>query len=239
MGKENKKDAENMSNNAPVVASNDKQLPLSSLQRALDYGYGPSEERSLLDYLSVILRHWLVVAALACVGLGLAFHFNQNAPRIFQSSALLNIGTYVPPVEGPTGRQLAEETRRSNYISTQARLLKSYTIAERALIMFPEIRAKLDPAFRKDPSNPSKDVPTGVQQAYLGMVSFRALQGTTLVQVYASSTDPKLSADVANAHVKAFISLVQNQRTQAAGERIYGGQVINISVPVGMVNFGQ
>lgn len=220
MGKESSKKPDTSSAREGTVHGNDKQLPLSSLQRALDYGYAQTEERSIVDYLSVLLRHWLVVVTLAGVGLGLAFHYNHNAPRIFQSSALVNIGTYVPPVEGPTGEQLREETRRSNYISTQARLLKSYTIAERVLLQFPDIRAQLDPAFKADPKNPSADVPGSVLQSYLGHVSFKALQGTTLVQVFASSTDPRLSANIANAHVKAFISLVQEQRKEGANKNI-------------------
>lgn len=205
--------------NKNTQATSDKRyeetrVPASSLQQALDYGYTSVQERSLTDYLNILFRNWLVIVTLTIVGFGLAFHHNHTAPRIFRSTALVNIGTYVPPVEGPTGDSLREETRRTNYISTQARLLKSYTIAERVLKTFPNIRAKLDPEFSAAPDN--QNVAPSVLQAYLGKVTFQPIDGTTLVKVSAATTNSDFSADIANAHVKVFIGLVQEQRKESA-----------------------
>ncbi len=202
-----------------TVGDEVRPLPLASIQRALDYGYDSLSERTALDYLAVVIRHWFLVLALVGVGFGVALQHNLTATKIYRSSALVNIGTYVPPVDGPTGATLKEETQRSNYIGTQSRLLESYTIAQKVLENEPEIRSFLDRSFNPQATEKTP-VPLHVLESYLRSISFETLQGTTLVQVHASTSNPEMSARLANAHVKAFIALVQDKRLEAANINI-------------------
>jgi uncharacterized protein involved in exopolysaccharide biosynthesis len=192
-----------------------RNLPVSSLQKALDYGYSRTNEKNVFDYAALISRHWFLILAFIVIGVCYAAYYNNTAQKIYRSSALVNIGTYVPPVDGPTGDTLRSETLKSNYISTQARLLKSFTLAEKSLRSNPHIRTKFDGEFAKT-QNGKSPVAVSVMDSYLSTIVFDTIPNTTLVQVHAHTNDSKLSAEIANTHVRAFIELVRERTKEAA-----------------------
>ncbi len=189
--------------------------PESRIQLALDYVQDgqDGEERTLRDYPAVLLRYWPLILACVLLGASISWYKTTKTTKLYRSTSLINIGTYVPPVDGPTGDILKEETRRQTYANTQIRLLRSYTLAERVLRDHPQILESVSPKLDLQ-ANESIPVPT--LQAYLGSISFYALPETTLVEIYATTDNPQKSANFANAHAKSFTALVKERRQKAA-----------------------
>lgn len=200
--------------------------PVSALQEALDYGgggYPGLEERSLRDYPFILLRYWILILTLTVIGVGISKYQTDNTPKLYRSTAMINIGAYVPPVEGPVGSTLREETRSRNYTNTQIRLLRSYTLAEKAVLENPDVLKFLDRAYANQlKKNQAAGLelkqrpPVALLNRYLGMISFYRLPDTTLVEIHATSTVPEIAAQVANTHAQAFMDLVRERRQLAA-----------------------
>ncbi len=177
------------------------------------YGYGASYERSLKEYPLVLLRHWAVIVAMVVIGIVLALYQTSRTPRLYRSSAMIDIGSYVPALEGPTSSTLREETNSGNYRNTQIRLLKSLTLAEKVLRDFPGIYTFLTRG--KELSKETK-IPVQILRGYLNLISFRPLDQTDLVMIYATTTDREMAAVLTNAHANTFIKLVTERRQSAA-----------------------
>ncbi|MCB0333017.1 MAG: polysaccharide biosynthesis tyrosine autokinase [Bdellovibrionales bacterium] len=177
------------------------------------YGYGTSYERSLKDYPLVLFRHWAVIVAMVVIGIVLALYQTSRTPRLYRSSAMIDIGSYVPPLEGPTSSNLREETNSGNYRNTQIRLLKSLTLAEKVIREHPEIYGFLTHGKTLPEESP---IPVGILRGYLNLISFTPLDNTDLVMLFATSTDREMTAILTNAHADSFIHLVTERRQSAA-----------------------
>ncbi len=187
-------------------------------------GYGSSytsddsSSKPLTEYPLLVLKHWPIVLVMLIIGVGAAMYQTSRTPRLYRSSAMLNIGTYVPPLEGPISASLREQTSKQNYQNTQIRLLKSITLANKVLEENEEILRFLDRTTYDNRQGIEKkpEIPVQTLQRYLGLVTFQSIPRTDLVMIYATTTSSVMSAEIANAHSDAFISLVKERRQSAA-----------------------
>ncbi len=120
---------------------NSSQLPVpSNALPGVLYGYrGGVDEKPIREYTGMIIRHWPMLAISLILGVIGAAVVTHKSPKIYQTQAMVTIGSYVPPLEGPMAGLLRNETQRSDYIASQVELLKSHTIAKQVLVNNPEL----------------------------------------------------------------------------------------------------
>lgn len=197
------------------------------------YGYSYStlhRERPLREYLQVLLDYKLMIVMTTILGLVLGSHLNKNQPVYFEATALVNVGVYIPPLEGPTADALRMETSRGDYVENLLPMLESNATARYVLLTKPEVLQYVDPSVKltgdlkkeaelaaADPAtgnaDAGKDIPLPVLQQYLALLTIRNRPGTNLISITAVTGELKMSAIIANAHAEAFIEMVRRQRT--------------------------
>ena len=84
-------------------------------------------------------RYRTLILMCTVVSIGLSALFTRKVEPIYKAHAMVSVGRYIPPVKGPTGKLLQEQTRDKNYIESQLPLLTSYTIADIVLANDPVI----------------------------------------------------------------------------------------------------
>jgi len=83
-----------------------------------------------------------------------------------------------------------------------------------------------------DPEAPP--VPTGLLYAYLGALQVKPIEESQLVRVVFTTSDPRLSADLANAHVREFIrqGIDLNSQTSEQAEQFLKGKLEDLKAQV-------
>ncbi len=201
------------------------------------------EGKPLREYVALYLQYWTLVLGCVILCFTIAAVSTHRAPRIYQTSALVNVGSYVPPLDGPMAGVLRTETTRGDYVDSQVELLKSYSIARIALSHNPQIASYvgLDPslitqaqetqAAIKEAESRAEDIqlpelpiddtigvsiPVYALEAYLGLISYNQVASTSLVKITARAKSPEIAALIANAHANAFVTIVVHQRLLSA-----------------------
>lgn len=186
------------------------------------YGYhGVQRDHPLREYIGVFLQHWLLVFGLGAIGLALAMMVNHTATRIYQANSLVNIGSYVPPEDGPVADMLRSETTRLEYADSQLPLLKSYLIAKKVLSTNPDIVTFLNPSFgeqlrRATEAGVQVEIPFGMLDQYLSQIVYSRIEATSMVHIYCNTSSATMAARIADAHAEAFIAVVREQLSAAA-----------------------
>src|SRR5215831_15904688 len=174
------------------------------------------DEMSLLDYWRVlVVRRWTVFAVLATAAI---------LTSIYQASTTLQIDRENPnvlPVKGVYEvDNTADDTLPTQYKILESRSLARKVIEELRLDRVEEFASKpqkpglissylplLTRLFRRNPTDSPPDEPDYVRpviDAYLGNLSVRPVRQARLVEVSFESTNPKLAADIINAHAKYY-----------------------------------
>lgn len=177
----------------------------------------------------IILTHrWLVLAIATVVIAAASIKFLLATP-MYRAEATLQIGVY-KPVYHDTSRDnpYAEETEQVEYLNTQVKLLSSLPIAERVLSL-PDIVQSLDNYYKR--KNPSSEAERKMKQSssfgqythslsdlrsYLGFIEIAPIRNTSLVKVIALTTEPFLSAKLANTHADQFIQHIREVRQKSS-----------------------
>ncbi len=187
-------------------------------------GYGVNlnqTEKPIREYAAIFLRYWWLIALCTSIGMTGAIIKNKRTPKVYKSSAIISIGTYVPPLEGPMAEILRSETTKSDYISSQLPLLQSYVLAINVLKENAEIRNY----YNQNISNAEKianensggeNISIPILDAYLASTSYSQVANSSLVKITAQSNKPELASKIANAHAEGFVTLVRGQRLQSA-----------------------
>ncbi len=194
------------------------------------YTYNSNKtERPITEYISVLVRFRYLLFLCVICGLAIGYRMHSRRQILFATSAMVNVGTYVPPTDGPTADAIRFEQSKGEYLQGLLPLLASNTIAKKVLLANPEIRTFIDPTFiprseapnrdmhHKVPtsdfdSEPDADIPIGVLEGYLGHISTYNHDRTNLISMTATGPDPQMVAIMANAHAEAFMELVRQQR---------------------------
>lgn len=195
-------------------------------------GYGQNESLPLRDYLLVLYRYRLGIVTCALLGAALVSLANYVSVPIYSATSVVNIGTYIPPLDGEMSSTLRAETQRQEYVKNQITLLESNTIANKVLSENPDIleyygygeyaiaptslkAGKVD-ALAVDEEHQGYDIPINALEDYLRNISYTRVYETTMVRISATARTPEMSSKIANAHANAFISLVRQNRLRAA-----------------------
>ena len=209
------------------------------------YGYAhasDSRQRGLREYLYTILQSkWLILTCALC-GLLYGYHLHTKQVLSYTASSLISIGSYVPPVDGPTADAIKFETSRGEYLDNLMPILTSYSLARSILEQNPEILAyftggpKAPPAEKDGSAAPQLDdgasetdqeaapiqtaethaeqepPPIEILDSYLATIAVVREEGTSLLTLSATSVDKDIVATIANAHAAAFMEAVRKQR---------------------------
>lgn len=188
-----------------------------------------NSEVQLREYIRIIYKYRLVTISLAIGCAILATVYAFLATPQYTAESKISISTYMPVYTSSKIDDVLQETSRDrSYLETQLKELTSMTLADRVL-MEDQLRTKLFPKKAEESwfislfsSNSNKkeelDAVAGYRHPisqinkYLDSISVKPQRGTTLVSIYANSDNAVLSAQLANAHARAYIDQVRASR---------------------------
>jgi len=199
------------------------------------------------EYRRIVQKHLrlVLVIAVACVGFTLVR--DLMAEPTYTASTTLLIRFAPSRVFEDESISAPQDSSQEPYDDTQSELLKSSSLATRVILdqglmklearpshasgswlpgwgvlrsalagWFPSLAAKQAAPTLDDPLADS--VPRSVVQWYLGALQVKPIENTQLVQIGFTTSDPKLSARMANAHARAFIRQGIELSAQASDE---------------------
>src|SRR5262245_49143307 len=181
------------------------------------------DEMSLLDFWRVlVVRRWTILAVFATAVVFTLISTLKETP-IYQASTTLQIDRENPnvlPVKGVYEvDNTADDTLPTQYKILESRSLARKVVEELRLDRVEEFAMKpekpglissylplLTRLFRRNPTNSSEepDYVRPMIDAYLGNLRVSRVRQARLVEVSFESTNPKLAADIINAHAKYY-----------------------------------
>jgi succinoglycan biosynthesis transport protein ExoP len=182
--------------------------PLAVISRMPPLGWDQMRrEPHLLDYLIVLRKHqWLIVTFLLTVVTIVTIGSFKMKP-VYVASARVEVDRENPnPLPFQDSDSYDMYMDLEDYIETQTKILQSETLAMTTIRSLDLAR---DPEFG---GNPSQVVSTGPNQkeppilgAFLSRLSVTRVPNTRLIQVTFESENPRLAAQVVNAHLQNYI----------------------------------
>jgi polysaccharide biosynthesis transport protein len=173
-------------------------------------------EPHLLDYLIVLRKHqWLILTFLLTVVTVVTIASFKMKP-VYQATARVEVDR-----ESQNNLQFQDQNEydsymdSEDYIETQTKILETETLALQTiksldLGRYPEFGGTGDPSNFGQGTDASKR--PAILGAFLGSLSVKRVPNSNLVEVTFEAQDPKLAADVANAHLQNYIE--QNFRSK-------------------------
>ena len=178
-------------------------------------------EPHLLDYVLILRKHrWLILSFLLAVVTIVTIATFRTQP-VYQATTRVYIdreNNSILPFSSNGGQYDVSEDL-GNYIETQSKILTSETLALQTIKSLnldqkPEFggRANNPAVLKVAPATKGAQPPPAALGAFLGSLSVKLVPNSRLVDVTFSATDPKLAADIVNAHIANFIE--QNFRSR-------------------------
>lgn len=217
---------------SPVVRPLPRYLPEKIGENA--YGYSSSNnshgEHSLHHYLEVILKRRQVVFLITVLIVGTVAAYSFLATRQYTATTSIKIGSYAPALPGDGAEDVIRaKTLEQDYLNTQVDQLTSLSVADKVLSdsesgedILAFLRrtnsgvAKISADERTVSAAGTDDsgyrFPQKVLKAYLSLVHVEPVFKTSLARVSATTSEPLLSAKIANAHARAFIDYARAER---------------------------
>ena len=174
----------------------------------------PDSGVDLRKYFHIVLKHkWLIGAVtLAVLGLTIAWTFTRT--KIYEASATLIVENRAPQVLGNKVNEVVDLStgslwRNKEYMNTQENIIRSYTVAERAL---EELKIDKDPMFWPP------GVLSGAQQegleptrkdaiSYLqSIIEAKTLRDSNLLQIAVRHRSPEIASALTNAIARIYAS---------------------------------
>ncbi|MCB0322668.1 MAG: polysaccharide biosynthesis tyrosine autokinase [Bdellovibrionales bacterium] len=200
--------------------------------------YTPQHEQRLVqDYLRILLQYRWLILSVSLIVLTATLLYSFLATPMYTAMARLKISTYAPSLaESGMEDAVRQQTRERDYLDTQIELLSGLSIAEQALQiggldqdlegyfesktgpldLLKPLLASFKSSNRVDGADASGEqsysFPVDRLERYLGLVDITPVRRTSLVEVKATTSDPSLSARLANTHAEAFINFVRSDR---------------------------
>lgn len=199
------------------------------------------------EYRRIVHKHLRLVLVIAAVCVGLTLVHDLMTEPTYTASAKLLIRYAPSRVSQNESLSSTQDSTNEPYDETQDELLKSTSLASRVILdqglmklvspsshtsgswwpgwgtlrsavagWFPGLAAKRPTPTLDDPLAAS--VPRSAVQWYLGALQVKRIENTQLVWIEFTTSDPKLSARLANAHARAFIQLGIELNAQASDE---------------------
>lgn len=201
----------------------------------------------LHEYRRIVHKHLRLVLVITAVCVGLTLVHDLLAEPTYTASATLLIRSAPSRVFQDEAVSSSQDASQEPYDDTQDELLKSSSLASRVILdqglmklaarpayslgswlpgwgvlrstlagWFPSLAPKQTTQTLDDPL--ADGVPRSVIQWYLGALQVKPIENTQLAVVEFTTSDPKLSARMANAHARAFIQQGIELSAQASDE---------------------
>lgn len=170
----------------------------SPVQVVADLGGGSSLDAKRLLFI-LLEKAWIVVLCLV-LGLSLCAYYLKRTPRIYSTTATLQIEQNERKIMTKVESVVSEDLRSLEQLNTIAQRLRAHSLLERVILT-----NKLDSDLRflgQTTNTPS------LQDLILrldGLIEVRLRRNTRLIDIVVSHTDPQLSAAVANSLVEQFV----------------------------------
>jgi polysaccharide biosynthesis transport protein len=171
-----------------------------------------------------ILAHWWCIAVLGVVGVLLSLVYLKFRPPVYEATAVLRIDPARAETLAIADHTAATPLDPEEILHTEIVLLKSDNVAIRALNYLSEGYLR---RFTHSPNHPTpipQDVQTltSEQQGWITRLeralTVKQIDGTQLISVSARTTDPDLSAAIANAVVRAYTVQTFEDRSHSVGQ---------------------
>lgn len=194
-------------------------------------------EPSLKDLLKLLKKRIKLVALITCISTLLGILYCLAATKLYTAVAEVEIKGYAPVLAGASVENLyGADTRRLDYLKTTTAKLKRLIVADQVL-KDPDVKERVDkyldsrrgwsfssllsvlsPATDEDESGDKLDGDSNFRHkssllnSYLGLIDINPVRETSLVEISATTASPNLSQTLANAHAKAFIEQLREER---------------------------
>jgi succinoglycan biosynthesis transport protein ExoP len=183
-----------------------------------------ASELNLAEWLQVVRRRWILLAAACVIGMAAASVHYLMTPKLYEATAVLQIERRsLTPLVGSQTPWL-EDWWNMEYYPTQYKLLESRGLAERVVR---DLRLAGDPFFNPGgrPLAASTPRPAEADLAVVGGLASRLRSGLTVEPVRATqlvnltyrSTNPEFAARAVNGFAEAFIDWGIENRSTTAG----------------------
>jgi capsular exopolysaccharide synthesis family protein len=214
-------------------------LNTSTLFDRSDSGSGPepqapprehASEINLSDWVQIVRRRWILLAATCVVGVAAASAHYGMTPKMYQATTVLQIERRaLTPLIGTSQTPWLEDWWNMEYYPTQYKLLESRGLAERVV---QNLRLSEDPFFNPGgrplalgppsaPGTPSAEADLAVVGQLANRLraglSVDPVRATQLVSLTYVSTNPDFAARAVNGFAEAFIDWGIENRSTTAG----------------------
>ncbi|MCB0354562.1 MAG: polysaccharide biosynthesis tyrosine autokinase [Bdellovibrionales bacterium] len=221
----------------PVIRAMPRNLPSEHIARGYDYRVPEIEEEEgflVREYLEILVKYRTLIATVTVIGALLALVYAFSATPLYMASSTIRIGTYEPVLSaGGVEGVYQEKSKEARYLETQLEEIKSISLANDVLSAKPAIRDRFEE--KGEPSFLSKIFGFGREQKetdrslleisgyensistinrYLAAVTVAPVRRTSLAEITAVTDDPKMSAQIANAHAEQYIEWVRQNRVR-------------------------
>jgi capsular exopolysaccharide synthesis family protein len=163
----------------------------------------------------VLGRRWKIIAATVAVTVAGAMAYCLTAESRYTARATVLIESRGPEVVAERFGEVEDPfgSKQYDYYQTQFYLLQSPAVAKRVV---EELRLAQDPRFVASDEAPVSQ--EALVNQYLKQLEIQPVRSTRLVNVGFESTDPRLAAEVANAHARIFLSTGLERLYEAMGQ---------------------
>lgn len=191
----------------------------------------------------VMVNRWLIALVSLLIFITVST-YSLLATNMYSATSIINIGTYVNPMNTAYSMTAQNQQADSTYVLNYITDLENLATADKVLTD-PTIYNKINSYLKKRPgtlefiksaifipsSSDSEEnikntdnleigysyhFPENFLKKYYGLISVSPIRRTTRVSVTATTSDKNLSAEIANAHAKAFIERISEQRKDAS-----------------------
>ncbi len=181
----------------------------------------PRSGLNLRDFINTLSRHKTLLISFTTGALLLALIMTLLMDPIYRASSTVQIQRNAKKVVNIDMLNTLESRSDKDFYETQRQLIQSRTLARRVINqlnlerstsstgIISKFKAML--GLESDLNNPS-----AVETAFLDGLSVTPVSNSQLIQINYESTDPQLSADIANAVTKTFVRMNLERRFDTA-----------------------
>jgi polysaccharide biosynthesis transport protein len=192
------------------------------------------KEISIHDLLRLLFSYWRLIAfTLACSVL-IGVIYCLFATRMYSATTTIEIAGYAPLLPGAeVESSYSQQTKDQNYMKTQVAKLVRLSVANEVLghdnlgseveDYFDDRRSWIGSLVRwttswfRSRSRDNKaieryDYEESFLHQYLDLIDIEPIYATSLVEVSATTADPKLSQKIADTHAEGFINYIREER---------------------------
>lgn len=196
-----------------------QQLPSVESRLGIMQGFDVSDEVQLRQYWKVVLKYRFLLLSIigVCFGISALYAFLVT-PR-YTAFSKIRINTYEPVLAATKVEDvLQEKSKESHYLETQIQEIKSYSMADKVLeddsirkALFASSEDSSELSAGRVPVDSVSGYKHSIRELndYLNLLEIAPLRRTSLVQIYATTSNPELAARIANVHAQTYINWVR------------------------------